>query len=1052
MTNLSQRRALVPTLAALLGLALTAWGAPVSAQQTATTDSNATGTNSPPDSPAAAKKNAPVLEEIVVTGTRIANASYTSDSPLVTVDAAQIAAVGQTSLDTALAQMPQFTGSQGQTITGDVQGATGFTGGQSYSDLRGLGPQRTLVLVDGQRIVPTNPNGSVDLNQIPMALLEGVQVITGGASAVYGSDAMAGVVNFQLKQHFQGIEVSYQHGASTHGDGAQTSFSVLMGGNFADQRGNAVIDLEYSERGLINGWERDLFTHKGGGYPSGSAGQVFNAGLFGGNMPVSSVNAVLAGYPGTTPLVGDSNGNYDGWIGFNHDGSIFTTQSPENCVQNYKLPLDPVTAGGSPYQGRFISADCTKIRAVGAATRLIQVPSNRINVFSRLTFNLTDSIQAYGQLNFMRSNSHDVRSYDRTSESTPLYVPLNNPFVQGNAALQSLLAARTSLDGVTPPGNGPLRVAVMLAPFGQTSQTFKYTNYQVTGGLKGSIGSTHLAWNVFGSFGESQYENVEHGNDNFLALDTMMYGTANYIASNGQTCQGYAWNPFGDQSMSAACVEYASNSPKNTNRMQQKYVEADLTGTLFKLPEGDLKFAVGADYRGESFDFVASPLLSPAGNAIPLPYPPEQIASTFDLVGSSAGSQNVREAYVELRAPLLTDMPFAKDLSLDVAGRHSRYDLFGGVNTWKADLHWQVNSTVMFRAGFDRAIRAPSLQELYNPKIRAGAAISSDPCAYNSPYRAGAAAAQVTALCQAQGVPAAFLGSFLPSLVDVPGVIDGNLGLKPEVANTYSAGFVLTPHFEGAMARELGVSVDYFNIKLKGAIAGVSAQDIMTNCFNGSGGNPTYDVNNFYCGQITRDPTTGYVSSANQFSQNIGAFTTDGVDVEGHWGFALSSLGLSERAGKITLRSYVTYLRSLVVVGVPGIPAVNYAGAFGDTTTAFAANGSSLSDLSHPKWKANTTVGYSVGPVSAALHWRYIGTQKNFLNGPDSGDPGIPSFNYFDFDATWHATSRIEVSAGLTNLADKKPPLIAGWGDVTDAPTYDIIGRTYHIGVKGNLH
>jgi iron complex outermembrane receptor protein len=1048
MTNLSQRHVRVLTLTAILGLALTGLGSSAGAQQTSTIGSNVTRTSGPPD-PTATNNTA--LPEIVVTGSRIRSASETSDSPLVSIGGGQIDAVGQTSLDTVLAQMPQFSGSQGQTITGDVQGATGFTGGQSYSDLRGLGPQRTLVLVDGQRIVPTNPNGSVDLNQIPMAMLESVQVITGGASAVYGSDAMAGVVNFQLRQHFQGVKFSYQHGASTHGDGSQNSIGVLMGGNFADQRGNAVVDLEYNERGLINGWSRDLYTHKEGGYPSGSAGQVFNAGLFGGNMPVSSVNALLAQYPGTTPLVGDGSGNYDGWIGFNHDGSIFTTQSPENCVQNYKLPLDPVQAAGSPYQGRFISADCTRIRNVGAATRLIQVPSNRINVFSRLTFDLTDSIQAYGQVNFMRSNSHDVRSYDRTSESAPLYVPLNNPYVVGNPAIQSLLAARTSLDGVTPPGNDPLRVSVQLTPFGQTFQTFKYTNYQVTGGLKGGIGSTDLAWNVFGSFGESQFENVEHGNDSFFALDTMMYGTANYTGPDGKTCKGYAWNPFGDQPMSAGCVDYASNSPKNTNRMQQKYVEADLTGTLFKLPQGDLKFAVGADYRGESFDFVASPFLSPGENAIPTPYPPEQVAGTFDLVGSSSGTQNVREAYVELRAPILTNQPFAKDLSLDVAGRHSRYDLFGGVNTWKADLHWQVNSTIMFRGGYDRAIRAPSLQELYNPKVRAGAAISSDPCAYNSPYRAGANAAQVTALCRGQGVPAAFLGSFLPSLIDVPGVIDGNLGLKPEVANTYSAGFVLTPHFEGAMARELGVSVDYFHIKLNGAIAGVSAQTIMQNCFNAAGGNPSYSADNFYCQQIIRDPTTGYVAIANQFSENIGAFTTDGVDLEGHWGFDLHDLGLPERAGKITLQSFVTYLRSLEISGVPGVPKVNYAGAFGDTLTAFAANGSSLADVSHPRWKANTTLGYSVGPVSAAVHWRYIGTQKNFLDGPDSTAPAIPAFHYFDLDATWHVTPRIEVAAGLNNLGDRQPPLIAGFGDVTDAPTYDIVGRTYHVGIKANF-
>src|ERR1700722_3890591 len=211
--------------------------------------------------PATASGANPVLEEVVVTGSRIANARATSDSPLVAVDAAQIAATGQVSLDAALGQMPQFSASQGMTEVGDVQGSTGFEGGQSYSDLRGLGPQRTLVLLDGQRLVPTNPNGAVDLNVIPTALIEGVDVITGGASAVYGSDAIAGVVNFRLRHDFEGVQFSAQHGASTHGGGQEDSFSVLMGGNFADHRGNAVADLEYNERAAITGASLPFFSN-----------------------------------------------------------------------------------------------------------------------------------------------------------------------------------------------------------------------------------------------------------------------------------------------------------------------------------------------------------------------------------------------------------------------------------------------------------------------------------------------------------------------------------------------------------------------------------------------------------------------------------------------------------------------------------------------------------------------------------------------------------------------------------------------------------------------
>src|SRR5215469_4411881 len=288
----------------------------------------------PAQAAAPAAAPSPALTEVVVTGSRIASRSYTSDSPLVGVSAAQIASAGQVSLDSALGQMPQFAAAQGQTETGDAQGATGFQGGQSYSDLRGLGPERTLVLLDGQRLVPTNPNGAIDLNVIPMAMIEGVDVITGGASAVYGSDAMAGVVNFRLRQHFHGIQLSYQHGATTSGFGPENSISVLMGGNFDHNRGNAVVDLEYSERGAITGADSSFFSNDvifNRGVARGPEA-IFNAGELGAKIPVSAVNSVLSKY-------GDSvsgTGNYGGYLGINGDGTLFTSKDPGNCAQNYR--------------------------------------------------------------------------------------------------------------------------------------------------------------------------------------------------------------------------------------------------------------------------------------------------------------------------------------------------------------------------------------------------------------------------------------------------------------------------------------------------------------------------------------------------------------------------------------------------------------------------------------------------------------------------------------------------------------------------------------------
>ena len=1006
--------------------------------------------DAPADLPAAAAQTAvaaapavpgasdsPALTEVVVTGSRIASRSYTSDSPLVGVSAAQIASTGQVSLDSALGQMPQFSSAQGQTEVGDVQGATGFQGGQSYSDLRGLGPERTLVLLDGQRMVPTNPNGAVDLNVIPMALIEGVDVITGGASAVYGSDAMAGVVNFRLRQHFQGIQLSYRHGASTHGDGPENSVSVLMGGNFDNNRGNAVVDVEYNERGAIIGADRPFFSNfvnMPRGVPSGPEG-TFSAAELGGSIPVATVNSVLAQYPGTAPLPG---GNYPGYLGINGDGTLFTTRDPGSCVQNYRGPVNQVL-------GLHITPDCTSVKSYLGPYFAIQVPMRRYNLFSRITYDLNDSVKAYGQINFMHSSAQDIAAAAYALPGGLLYVPQDNPYITGNSALQTLLGSRTS------PGTGPIDMEDWLTPFGPRIETFDYNDYQATGGLEGVIGSTDLTWNAFGSYGQTLLNNYEENKLDLPNLETVLYGTANYNGADGQNCVGYAWNPLGAQPVSKGCLEYVSGTAKNVNSITQKYFEGDLSGSLIGLPAGELKFALGVDYRGDSFSYQADPGLNPAFNVMPSPIPPDIISPTYDLISSAGGSQEVREVYVELRAPLLRNKPFAKDVSVDVGGRHSYYSLFGAVNTWKTDLHWQATNAMMFRGGFERAIRAPSLQELYNPTVQAQDNISGDPCEYNSSYRTGGNAAQVAALCQAQGVPGAVLPTFTYGVLSAPGVITGNPTLKPEVANTYSLGFVLTPHFQATMARDLGVSVDYYHIRINGAIAGVTLNAVLQSCFNANGSNPSYSQSNFYCQQITRDPTTGDVLVGKEFSLNIGQYVTDGVDVEAHWGVALHDLGLPENAGRIQLQTYVSYLRSLTVSGVPAVPSLDYAGTIGDTATAIAADGASISDLSHPKLKANTMLGYAVGPFGAALHWRYISAMSDLMDGPGSGDPGVPAYDYFDLDAHYQATANLEITAGLTNLLDKGPPRVLGAPLLTDAATYDVVGRTYYVGLRATF-
>ncbi|MDE1893556.1 MAG: TonB-dependent receptor [Xanthomonadaceae bacterium] len=980
------------------------------------------------------------LQGITVTGSliQVHSRSEVSSSPLATIGVAQITAAGQVSLDSAIGRMPQFAAAQGQAEVGDVQGATGFQGGQSYADLRGLGAERTLVLLDGQRLVPTNPNGAVDLNLIPMALLENVDVITGGASATYGSDAVAGVVNFRLRQDFQGIELSAQTGGTSKGGGQENSASVIMGGKFADNKGHAVVDIEYNQRDAITGADRTFFsdpTNFPRAVPRAPEG-IFSAGELGGAIPISAVNAVLAGYPGTTPITGT--GNYGGYVGVNGDGTLFTTRAPGNCVQNYKGPVGQIP-------GLAISPNCSTIENYLGKYFFVQVPSHRINLFSKVTYNVNEDLEAYAQVNFMSSTATDDNGPAFVGPGKYVYVPQNNPFVTGNAALMSLLNARTGT-----PSTGPLEMEAWLTGMGPRIESFHYNDYQLTAGLNGWFGWSSWKWNAFASYGQTNFNNDQQNNVNLPALETVLYGTANYIGSNGSNCVGYAWNPLGNHALSPGCLAYVTGTAHNNMVLSQNYFQGTVSGDLGDLWAGTVEAAFGADYRADRFNYQADAALNPAFNVMPSPIPPDIISPSYDLIGSTGGSMNVGEVFGELSVPLLSDKPLVKKLSLDLGERYSHYDLFGGENTWKASLRWRVNDALMFRGGFNRAIRAPSLQELYNPTVQAQDSINGDPCEVGSLQRSGPNAAQVAALCQAQGVPASVYPTFSYGLNSANGIITGNTGLQPEKSDTYTLGWVLTPHFDAPLARDLGMSLDYYHTAIKGAIAGVTLDSVLQNCYDANNSNPSYSASNDFCQRITRDPTTGAITLGRESSENIGSYVTTGVDVEAHWGFPLEDMGVP-LGGRVSLQTFLSYVHSLTISGVPGVAAANYAGSVADTSTAMAADGSSISDLSHPKWKANTTLGYAIGPVSAALHWRYISGMTDLMGGAGSGYPGVPAYNYFDLDGHWQVTPNITFTAGVTNLADKAPPRIAGASLLTDAATYDVVGRTYFVGLKAKI-
>ncbi|MDP9087532.1 MAG: TonB-dependent receptor [Pseudomonadota bacterium] len=978
----------------------------------------------PADPPSASDKGE--IESIVVTGSRISRRDYQSDSPIVTIDQSTIEAAGQPTLDRAIGEMPQFAAAQGMSEVGDVQGATGFAGGQSYGDLRGLGPNRALVLIDGRRPMPSNPNGSIDLNTIPMSMIENVEIITGGASSTYGSDAIAGVLNFKLRNTFSGAELSVTHGSTTHGDGATEHVSGLLGGNFADGRGHGVLAFEYSERGAVHGADRPFFANirELARPPEG----IIPAGTFGSAPTIAAVNAVLAGYPGTTPIAGTPSGRYNGALGVNTDGTIFTDLAAPNCVQNYK---------GLGQKGVNISNNCTKVQVGLGNFFAIQVPLTKYNVFANTTYKLSDYVSAYTQFSFMESAARDETAGGSSGPGKQLFVPLNNPFVVGNADLQSILASRSPVPSKPNALTQPLVLTKLLSASGDRIQTFKYDVFQAIAGLKGDLPGLDLTWDVYGSYGRTLFNNLQQNDSSKAAFASILNGTANYQGASG-TCVGYAWNPLGANPLSPGCKEFATRENSNVNTMTLKNVEGTVQGKLLPLPAGELRFALGADYRGTSFDYRPDHGLI-IGDSF-----------SYDTSIPTGGTQNVREVFGELLVPVFKDLPFIQELSLDLGARRSQYDLFGGVTTWKADLNWKPISSVAVRGGYAKAIRAPSVGELFAPTVTGNLNIGSgpsagDPCATGSVFRSGANAAQVAALCQAQGVPAALYPTYTYGVDSVHGTSGGNPKLTPETADTYSVGTVWSPHFDSAFMRKFQVSVDYYHISIANAVGSLSLTDILPRCFNVDRiSNPAYSAANIFCQQITRDRNTGDIVLGHEGLLNLASYKTDGIDTQIDWSFGLDAFGWNN-AGTFRVNSLIGYVHTFNVSSLPGSPVLDYAGSIGNTQVS--------PEMAHPHWKANTAVGYAIGPVSAAVHWRFIAAMKHQdqVVDPMSTTPPVPAYNYFDIDAHWSVIDHLDVTAGLTNIADKGPPFVSGQPLTTDTATYDIIGRTYYVGFRAKF-
>jgi outer membrane receptor protein involved in Fe transport len=937
-------------------------------------------------------------DRVVVTGSRIARNDYVAESPIVTLDEETIESLGPTSLARAFNQMPQFAASDTMSTSSPARQ------GRNNANLRGLGIQRTLVLLDGRRMQPSDALGAIDMNSISPSLIQNVEIITGGASAVYGSDAIAGVVNFKLNRDFKGFEVDVQYGETERSDAAATQVGITMGSSFDEGRGKFVASLSYFNRERANRSSREFFSFSGIASALQGGAYVSNAT----NLPTqAALNQVFAGYGVTgTPARNAS-------IGVNPNNTLFTTAVPV-------LNLSP----NLPY---IVFED--RVGSLLGRTYPLQTPIERYTAFFNASYDLSDTVEAYVQVNHMEYDSSYSRGGWSGGSTAPLaLIPVTNPFVP--ADLRTILASR-------PNPNTPFNFTFSTSRIGDTKYEFGYDLNEFMVGFRGELGRD-WTWDIYGSYGTTAASETTSGWVNVAGWNTLI----NAADGGASICPG-GFNPFLAQSLEntpgqEACFNYLNRTLRETTDFTQQIVEASLQGGLFELPAGQVRFAAGAGYRRQTYDY------RPPGERVRNEVWPVQIT------GAASGSYDVYEGYGEVFIPVLKDIPFIKELNVDLAYRYSDYNLVGGVNTYKGSLDWAFFDSLRMRAGYQRAIRGPSLGELFSPPERASSGIGStasgagDPCDFTGRLRNPALnpnTTQVRALCIAQGVPTSVIDIFRFAGSSVSGIASGNTGLKEETADTITAGFVWTSKFDSPWISGLTASIDYYDINVEDAIGVITAQVGLSRCFNSDGqSNPTYDPSNFFC-QLTTRNVSGGIETQRQPTLNLAAYEVAGIDFQVDWDLDLGELGLSN-AGQLSFNLVLSNLLDYKIQNLGDAPFLDYAGTIGNAQIDSGAIG-------FPEWKASLTAGYHVGPfgMSAAYRWYASMTNAADVGVTTPGQPGVDAADYLDLSATWDFDQGTVLRAGVQNVFDAEPPAWTGNG-ATDLALYDLLQRRFYVGLK----
>jgi iron complex outermembrane receptor protein len=969
------------------------------------------------------------VEEVVVTGSRIPQPNLKAVSPIQVVGSQEITTGGRPLTADVLNMLPQVSQNASTTNGGysSTSNPLNGPGGVATVDLRGLGQQRTLVLVDSRRLGIGDPNTgntspAPDINQIPSQLIDRIEVLTGGASAVYGSDAVAGVVNFVMKKNFEGVQIDGQWGVYQHTqhnelaqslfaarqvtppkkhawDGKSRDLSIIFGANAPDGKGNVTGYFVYHDQDPVTQSKRDYAACQ---IVPSAAGVPACAGSPNSNQWLTASGAAfnLPGAPGSVAVVGNQ---FVPW-----SANALTTPPPFFNSNAYAHLLQQDTRYTAGY---FAHYEVNK----------------HFNLYSEFGF-MQDST------NVQIAPTGLFQGTGATANGGFL-VNCNNPFVSAqqrgaigctagdiaSGATKEFLIGRRNIEG------------------GGRNTSYEHTNYRFVFGSKGDIAGP-WKYDLNASFYRTGFNEAK---ENYLSVSRVQNALLVTQSPNGPVCISggscVPYNIFQDGGVTDAALAYLDITGTSRGTITERIIEGSVNGDLgeygVKAPwaQDGVGVALGFHQRRDHLEFR-----------------PDAAQKSGDLSGAGGASTEidnslrVAEVYGEARIPLVQDAPFAQDLTAELGYRYSDYSTGIQAKTYKVGGYYSPTQDIRFRASYQKAIRAPSILELYTPQAVTNTSdVSDDPCAANSPAPASAAA------CANTGVTAAQYGVIPNCPSGQCAVLNGgNTALTPETAKTFSVGFTTTPRF----IRGFTASVDYYDIKLKSVIGQIPLQIILDRCL-ATGAEE-------FCSQIVRAPNgilfgtsiqaAGYINGTNV---NIGAKRFSGIDLQASYTLPLEDWGV-DNWGQISINFVGSYLLHAKTTPLPGDDPYDCAGLFGVQCQTL-----------NPRWRHSMRVNWSTPwDVTFTATWRYT---HNMKIETESDEPGIgagtsnpfnlalPQRSYLDLSALWHVNDKFSLRAGVNNVFDQDPPLVSnrlsGTGSPNTYPSYDLLGRKLFMGFTANF-